>query len=49
MLQKTLEVYIIALNFYDTWLCHIFMDKYNDGYPQQQKKKIYDKMSKEIK
>jgi len=50
MFQQTLEVHIIALNFYDTWLCHIFMDKCNDGCPQKKKKKniFYDKMSKEI-
>lgn len=33
MFQQTLEVHIIALNFYETWLCHIFMDKCNDGRP----------------
>lgn len=33
MFQQTLEVHVIALNFYDTWLCHIFMDKCNDGCP----------------
>lgn len=50
MFQQTLEVHIIALNFYDTWLCHIFMDKCNDGCPQKKKKKniFYDKMSREI-
>lgn len=37
MFQQTLEVHIIALNFYDTWLCHIFMDKCNDGCPQKKK------------
>lgn len=51
MFQQTLEVHIIALNFYDTWLCHIFMDKYNDGCPQRKKTKniFYDKKSREIK
>lgn len=49
MFHQTLEVHIIALNFYDTWLCHIFMDKCNDGCPQKKKKKFfYDKMSREI-
>lgn len=51
MFQQTLEVHIIALNFYDTWLCHIFMDKCNDGCPQEKKDKkniFYDKMSREI-
>lgn len=33
MFQQTLEVHNIALNFYETWLCHIFMDKCNDGRP----------------
>lgn len=41
MLQQTLEVHIIALNFYDTWLCHIFMDKCNDGCPQKKRKKNF--------
>lgn len=36
--QQTLEVHVIALNFYDTWLCHIFMDKCNDGCPQKKEK-----------
>lgn len=26
--KQTLEVHIVALNFYDTRLCHIFMDKW---------------------
>lgn len=38
MFQQTLEVHMIALNFYDTWLCHIFMDKCNDGCPRKNKK-----------
>lgn len=41
MFQQTLEVHIIALNFYDTWLCHIFMDKCNDGCPQKKEKKYF--------
>lgn len=39
--NKTLEVHIIALNFYDTRLCHIFMDKCNDGCPHKKKEKKY--------
>lgn len=44
--QQTLEVHVIALNFYDTWLCHIFMDKCNDGCPQ--KKRENEKKTKTI-
>lgn len=49
--QQSLDGHIIALNFYDTRLCHIVMDKCNDGCPQQKrkKKKSYDKMSKKTK
>lgn len=50
MFQQTLEVHVIALNFYDTWLCHIFMDKCNDGCPQKKrrKKKKNDKKNKQF-
>lgn len=41
MFQQTLEVHMIALNFYDTWLCHNFMDKCNDGCPRKKQKKIF--------
>lgn len=37
MFQQTLEVHVIALNFYDT--CHNFMDKCNDGCPRKKEKK----------
>lgn len=53
MFQQTLEVHVIALNFYDT--CHNFMDKCNDGCPRKKEKKknifywsreiIYQKMT----
>lgn len=39
LFQHTLEVYIIALNFYDTLLCHTLMDKRNDGCPEKKEKK----------
>lgn len=53
MFQQTLEVHNIALNFYETWLCHIFMDKYNDVRPwekngKEKKRIFYDMMSREI-
>lgn len=38
---STLEVHLFALNFYDTWLWHIFMDKWNDGCPLKWKENIW--------
>lgn len=39
MFQQTLEIHVIALNFYDT--CHNFMDKWNDGCPRKKGKRRF--------
>ena len=47
MFQQTLEVHIIALNFYDTSLwTNVMMDAHGGG--KMEENIFYDKMSREI-